>query len=838
MMKNRYLLLLSISVLTNTVLSQGIYNYHSGNKLRLTFSDVGRIENSGGIAVEWPIGTGHEYLDLAFPIVVVENNSQKQVARFKNNNGIVALNHKKESWPVGWNGHWHGFYGTDSFNADQESWFTQEDTDLKLRLTIRGFQWSHYLAQDMIFLHFELTNYGASSYQNAAFGFFIDPAVGGDDDDIISLDKDTTTVIIMDEDNKGKGRGIAKKLGEWSPVGRLGVRLLEVPDTSQIGMSSFAAYTEGEFDINNNDAVWSALSPGRYDQTENTEAFVMGSGRFALNPGDTLQFSLVIFVSVNELDIEHNQQIITQIYTDHYTFPVAPSRPSLHAVAENDKVTLYWDTKAEIAPDFEGYKIYRSSDPGFNDIFTVTDGRGIVIYSDPIKTFDVHNDISGLFSQHVFGFRYYLGNNSGLKHHWTDTNVINGKTYYYAVTAFDRGNSEENIYPTESTKSIIVENDGNIIADINTAVITPIVESSGYQSSDYTIEHISGFATGDIIVEIVDRTLIEDRRYQITFDDSTSDDTIYYSIFDITDSESPFAIMINSSSYIFEDYFNDISPFFIKGLRVSLRNYDLAWNVDRTYWRVGNSNWDIALELNKNLGTATPVPTDYEVRFGESAMDTAIYTHSVLVPFQIWNITDSNNVYKENILVVDNDRDKEWDPGERIFIVEGNTVEDFAPVYWSLLLSFPEKIDPISPDSGDVLLIYTHKPFTSQDIFTITTQGASIRSDLNKSVLDDVAVIPNPYIVYSGFEQKSLYTGGTQDRKIQFINLPQKCKIRIFSLRGYPIKTLEHNSEIDNGSEFWDLRNKQGNVVAYGVYIYHLDAPDLGTKVGKFAIIR
>ncbi|NOY79173.1 MAG: hypothetical protein GXO76_15075, partial [Calditrichaeota bacterium] len=52
------------------------------------------------------------------------------------------------------------------------------------------------------------------------------------------------------------------------------------------------------------------------------------------------------------------------------------------------------------------------------------------------------------------------------------------------------------------------------------------------------------------------------------------------------------------------------------------------------------------------------------------------------------------------------------------------------------------------------------------------------------------------------------------------------------------VKTLEHNSPIFDGSEAWDLTTKDGLDVAYGVYIYHVDAGKLGEKIGKLALIK
>ena len=50
--------------------------------------------------------------------------------------------------------------------------------------------------------------------------------------------------------------------------------------------------------------------------------------------------------------------------------------------------------------------------------------------------------------------------------------------------------------------------------------------------------------------------------------------------------------------------------------------------------------------------------------------------------------------------------------------------------------------------------------------------------------------------------------------------------------------TLEHNGTMESGREYWNLLNTDGFSVAYGVYIAHIDAPDIGEKLVKFAIIK
>ena len=99
-------------------------------------------------------------------------------------------------------------------------------------------------------------------------------------------------------------------------------------------------------------------------------------------------------------------------------------------------------------------------------------------------------------------------------------------------------------------------------------------------------------------------------------------------------------------------------------------------------------------------------------------------------------------------------------------------------------------------------------------------------------------MVPNPYFATVPWEGKNTFSSGRGPREIQFRNLPQNCTIRIYSIAGEIVNTIEHNSYINNGMEPWDLLTKDNLAAAYGIYIYHVDAPDIGEFVGKFAIVK
>jgi len=106
------------------------------------------------------------------------------------------------------------------------------------------------------------------------------------------------------------------------------------------------------------------------------------------------------------------------------------------------------------------------------------------------------------------------------------------------------------------------------------------------------------------------------------------------------------------------------------------------------------------------------------------------------------------------------------------------------------------------------------------------------RTKVATKSLEQVRVVPNPYIVSEIWEQ------GFKDHNIQFVNLPVKAKIRIFNSAGELVKTIDHSSDtaIAPSIAKWDIKNEFNQLVSPGVYFYHIKS-DLGEKTGKFIIV-
>ena len=106
-----------------------------------------------------------------------------------------------------------------------------------------------------------------------------------------------------------------------------------------------------------------------------------------------------------------------------------------------------------------------------------------------------------------------------------------------------------------------------------------------------------------------------------------------------------------------------------------------------------------------------------------------------------------------------------------------------------------------------------------------------------KTDLDNIAVVPNPYVGAASWEKFSTEVG-RGERKIYFTHLPNECTIRIYTISGKLVNTIEHSSTIADGQESWDLVSRDAMDIAYGVYIFHVDAPGIGEKIGRFAIVK
>ena len=581
--------------------------------------------------------------------------------------------------------------------------------------------------------------------------------------------------------------------------------------------------------------------------------FLFASGPFKLKAGKTERFSLALGFGKDLRELKTTTKVVQQIYKANYQFAVPPPMPTVQAYAGDGYVTLTWDDAAERAfdpitytNDFEGYKIYRSTDPAFLDpqiILTAT-GSSPIGNGRPIAQFDLINDIEGFSKTTVEGVAYFLGNNTGLTHSWTDTTVKNGQRYFYAVCAYDRGADSIGIYPSENSISISQTLRGGFVLPKNVVMVTPNPQTLGYISSEiYQLEHSAGKGKGTVNLVVKNPTLVpDDNLYEITF--THHPDSVraqFYQLKNLTRNEVLFQYGNDLDSLG-----NGVTGDGILPIIKTLKQVEID-SLQSGIIKSSPTNLKIKYRYSPSLPITlrrVGFPADIEIQFSNQVLDTtiaAVGAPSKPVKFKAIAKTDSGDVQlKMRFRDVNNDSTLSAG-GEYIEVItyaRGSTTP--RPTWRIDVDTTGFGTTPIiPPTSGDKIFIKLNIPFSAQDRFTFKTKSHRVDSELAKQQFkNEPYVVPNPYVGAASFEPQRFAVSGRGERKIEFRNLPNNCTIRIYTINGELVKELHHNGDITKGFVSWDLRSKDNLEIAPGLYIYHVDGGEVGSFIGKFAVIK
>ena len=441
-----------------------------------------------------------------------------------------------------------------------------------------------------------------------------------------------------------------------------------------------------------------------------------------------------------------------------------------------------------------------------------------------------------------------------------------------------------------------------LIIDVNTIRIVPSTPAIGLVRGtikDNLIEHRAGVTTGEITLDIVDYYSLEnENQFEITFRESPTrysikdlmpiEDQVVISIeqyrqlsYQNIDLESVQVYDVNGNIFVIDqDYeildemgkikgiaggsitdgntytvsylyypivnskavsLEETNPI-VDGIKVTVQDVELALNVENTKWSISSScSWSPEV-IPFNGADQFMYPGAYEVRFFDEIVDTSSTTlHPSFgisrMNFEVWDVTPGRIPMQEEVTIIEegNNPDSLWSPGDRAIIMDGEPLGG----KWEFTFFLPDSGDTISAGAGDVFFIDTHRPFAESDTLLFTTVASQYDKTVASGKLDSIYVVPNPYVVTNVLEQLDLQNPMDRGpRKIYFTNLPKECTISIYTVSGDLVETLEHNSDIENSQEHWDLTTKDNFPLAYGVYLYHVDAPGIGEKLGRFAVIK
>ena len=666
---------------------------------------------------------------------------------------------------------------------------------------------------------------------------------------------------------------------------------LDNDESDQVGLTSFYGPSFGTVNIHNEETVWPNIQPGFFDiplQGQN-QIWIFGSGPFALPKNKTQRFSTCFVYGANEVAMFRSAQVAQRIFDSDYRFATPPRQPDVRAIPGDGKVTLVWDDLAEYSRDpiygrdFEGYRIIKSTDPQFTDAQDITDAFGNAVYKRSIAQFDKRNGLTGYhdlqFGEEIGvpnGVHYYMGDDTGLQHSFIDEDVVNGRTYYYAVLSYDAGyvngyfedgiSEIENllpISPSESPASITVTQGVITNFDRNTVQVRPNPRASDYISGEIDTDDQSfvlqttGQATGSVRAEVVDDALLKDDRYTIIFHDQTLDSKVEYrtKAFSIVNAQGDSVILRETVPTDLQG--KDLTSWSYELLDEGLIFYfsnSLTDEIDtqqKSGW-TSESKTNLIPAVRLSPPTfAQPVPILWPIRIqievGDGSQELATaYTSSTgrntfPVYFRLFEQGTGAAVpfiFSE----VDSTENGQIDAGELIQIAFKKREDRSALTpTWNITFEPPKDASGqvlsssefISPSMGDVFELNTSIPFSSRDTYVLKSSAGYLDKLPDVSVLDEVSVVPNPYVAANVSEAKPFFSG-RGERRIEFRNVPNQSVLRIYSASGVFIRELV----AQDGLAVFDLQSEQGLEVAFGLYFYHLIAPGIGEKTGKFAIIN
>ncbi len=324
----------------------------------------------------------------------------------------------------------------------------------------------------------------------------------------------------------------------------------DVSESDMIGLTSFYFFEHGNIPIlgwwpKDDMRMWRQMSRPvfmEYQGDPITLFFSFSSATFPFYKGRTERISMGLLHAYENMaalsaaghkanNLFKLKEVAQVIYEADYRFAQPPKMPTLSATAADGKVILSWNDVADKLTrepflnninDFEGYKLYKATDKLFSDAEVVTNSQGDAMFKKPIYQCDLIDTIRGHANYGVIGgAQFYLGDDTGISHYYVDEDVQNGRTYYYALVAYDYGAPDvgDGVAPSENNIVLELDEAEEIIRmGDNVAIATPHQPAAGYMDPSLTYEQNVTTGNARITPVIYDRNRIKaGHTYMVTF---------------------------------------------------------------------------------------------------------------------------------------------------------------------------------------------------------------------------------------------------------------------------------------------------------------------------------
>ncbi len=687
----------------------------------------------------------------------------------------------------------------------------------------------------------------------------------------------------------------------------------DVTEADQIGLTAQTVMGSdmfrGNYSNDKDENVWELMASNSFTDYVQSNYLLefFASTKFPFHRGSEERISTAMIAAYDDLaglqsepyqaptlfKKKRNAQVI---YDRDYRFAQPPAMPTLKAYPGDGKVILVWDNAADRntrepllarANDFEGYKLYRSSDKLFQDAEIITNAQGYAAFKKPIFQCDKKDSISGYAEYGLDeGTAFYLGNDSGIKHYYEDNNVVNGRTYYYAVVAYDYGIEQFSISPTENNIVVELDESENIVRKgKNVQVVTPGTRAAGYMPPGIDVDKelttpslLSGAVTPEIVVT---RGVQSGHTYRVTFGtdvkehytsssryrhpmdrkiittalyvyDETDSSRLVYS--ETKDHHSGHNILHFKSLWEDEEEFDYFiwNPAAVRtdvfdGIRLNL-SLDRSLT-DTTCYDYMNSGWvtgsspltiltgkvadffsyEYEIIFTADISTAGSISPSHGIKSYDGQYlrrDDVILDHDYnFYVINKYDLDESGNPKPLDLIVhdVNNSGEYEWD---RDLILAGHYVEANRTRFVGAVFAIDFSSIPGEsemPRPGDVYRVKFLRPLNEQDAFVFTVEPENkVDAAGLNAAMEKIRVVPNPYIATNSMETAVANPYLNQQRQIMFTHLPAQCRIRIFTPTGLLVDEIHVDNPTDDGIAHWDLLSKEDLEIAASMYVYQV----------------
>jgi hypothetical protein len=861
-----------------------------------------------------------------------ENTAADEVTPF------LAFSDRTATWPHnGGQPFWPGPFRKDlndpsqevegEFTSDRDVYAVLQDVrGVGLRVEQVAYSFSRAYAKNLIFVRYFLHNDTDTDMSEVYAGLHADMKADFYADDRIGawslIEGESNPSFFFKQDLNGIAQRSDSSLFEqWvGPVGWIGAGIVDSPD--DMGVSSFHYYND-DFSpvtdedlsavlrndasgVDNPERYFHGADPGFDDLSLQAEvdldefpgseiSFTTGVGPFSIPAGEYEELSLVFVIGADSTELDNNARTAFMMAREmHFQGSGPPMTPNLRATAGDREVLLSWDVGAETSvdaltgeQDFEGYRLYKSTDQGESWGEVVNNWFGQPVGYVPLWQCDIVDGITGPDPAYSPAFpeaNIWLGNDTGLQHRYLDTDVINGVEVWYTVTSYDRGQYD----PADpiATEPSYESPRGNSSSDANTVSVVPGSRAGNWNpgSAGGLIELNGAVSDGLIDLDIIDADALTGMTYNATFNDSgdvliMDGDTVIVAetslnLECLTTGSTVFTDMHTNQLFDYRNIQLSHAQPAVEGFRLLVENIsesgvrDMGWTVvngeetgfdwwtENRYPTNPSSYEEVVIGAKDWRVTITDTPIDFRttaIGFGAGYTDTSFTAPLKLELSQnavdgVWENVTANGVFSDLVFVFPGSEFLSplgWDlvPGGAAWNLYTDPVN--GPVFQDILWLRDDEDDTsgaeiflktnngppeaVPPSVGDEFTIITYKPFRSGLVYEFSTEDSN--TDASTS-LDQIRAVPNPIIVDSGLR------GADGETQVMFTHLPTNCDITIYTVAGRIVAELEHQSMSNEGFTYWDLRNEHGQDVAYGLYVYVVKTPSGETHTGKLMLIR